>query len=114
MPVHLANSTLQFNTMPRISLGEANRLEAATKSTRGTPEITSTMIRDANILLRRGYSRPPKGSLLIISQIASTVGALATGLLANTEKLNQPGGLALFVLVLVVTITATVLAFVKD
>jgi hypothetical protein len=95
-------------------LREASRLEAAGKSTPGSPEITSTMVKDADILLRRGYSRPRKQPLLIMSQLVATVGGFLTGLLADANRLKEPKGLVLFVLVLTVTITAAVIAILKD
>jgi hypothetical protein len=95
-------------------LREASRLEAAGKSTPGSPEITSTMVKDADILLRRGYSRPRKGPLLVVSQLVATVGGFLTGLLADASRLKEPQGLALLILVLTVTITAAVIAILKD
>lgn len=95
-------------------LGEANRLEAATKSTDGGPEITSTMIKDADILLRRGYRRPPKGRVLIVAQLVATVGGFLTGLFADAEKLKSPIGFSVFVLALALTVTATVVAVMKE
>ena len=37
-------------------LREANRFEAAQKTTSGDPEVTSSHVRDADIFLRRGLS----------------------------------------------------------
>ena len=95
-------------------LREASRLEATAKSTGGDPEITSTMVKDADILLRRGYARPAKNPLLIASQLLATVGGFITGLLADTDKLKDATTLIVFVVLLTVTITATVVALVKD
>jgi hypothetical protein len=95
-------------------LKEAGRLEAVAKSTGGDPEITSSMVKDADTLLRRGYARPSKKPLLIAAQLISTVGGFVTGLLADMDKLKDPGILILFIGLLVVTITAAVVAVVKD
>src|SRR5260221_14334217 len=74
-------------------LKEASRLEAAAKGTSGDPEITSTMVNDANILLRRAYARPRKSRIVVASQLISTVGGAVTGLLADMEKLKNPNTL---------------------
>jgi hypothetical protein len=94
--------------------GEASRLEAMGKSTRGNPERTSTMIKDADLLLRRGYSHRPKKPFLIYTQIIATVGSFITGLLADANKLKEPSILVIFVVFLTVTITALVIAKLKD
>ena len=41
-------------------LREANRLEAGERTTSGDPEITSSMVKDAAILLKREYKKPRK------------------------------------------------------
>ncbi len=107
----------EYQDAPRYAgdlLKEASRLEAANKSTGGAPEITSTMVKDADILLRRGYARPSRKPLLIGAQLVATVGGFATGLLADMDKLRDPNTLVLFVVLLAVTITAVVLALVKE
>jgi hypothetical protein len=94
-------------------LREASRLEAAAKSTQGSPEITSTMIKDADILLRRGYVRQQKDPVVIGAQVVSTLGSFVTGLFANSEALRQPTTLVLFIVLLTITITASVVAIMK-
>lgn len=95
-------------------LRESGRLEAASKSTDGNPEITSTMVNDANILLRRGYVRQPKKPYLIASQLIATLGGFLVGLLADMDKLKDALTLVAFVILLTITITATVVSLVKD
>jgi hypothetical protein len=95
-------------------LKEASRLEAANKGTSGDPEITSTMVKDADILLRRGYARPPKKPLMIGSQLVATVGGFVIGLLADMDKLREASTLVMFVVILAVTIAAAVIALLKD
>lgn len=95
-------------------LREADRLEAANRGASCQPEITSTMVQDADILLRRGYTKRPKKPFLIGTQIVATLGSLVTGLLIDAEKLKDTNNLILFILVLTITITATVIAVVKE
>jgi len=95
-------------------LEEASRLEAASKTTRGDPEITSSMIRDATLLLRRGYRRPRKKPWLVVVQVVAPVTGVVTGLLADMELLKEPPILIAFVVFLSIAITATVLVVVKE
>lgn len=95
-------------------LSEAGRLEATSHTSAGNPEITSSMVRDADLLMRRGYLRPRKSRLLILAQVVSTVFGFLTGLLADSQQLQSVGSLFRFVLVLTVTITTTVIVVLKD
>jgi len=95
-------------------LKEASRLESATKSTAGKPEITSTMVKDADILLRRGYTHPRKQVSLIAAQLVATVGGFFTGILADATRLKEPSGLAIFVVVLTITTASAVITVVKE
>jgi hypothetical protein len=60
-------------------LREAQRLEASQRATRGEPEITSTMISDADTLLRRAYVRPQRPPSTIALVVISYVGAIGAG-----------------------------------
>lgn len=93
---------------------QASRLEEALNSARGAPEITGSMVRDADLFLRRGYVKRRRGKGLITAQIFSPVGALCAGLLADETKLKNPLVLILFILLLAVTISATVFAALTD
>jgi len=95
-------------------ISEAGRLESAGKSTQGNPEITSSMVKDADLLIRRGYSRRPKKPVLMFVQVVAAVGGFLTGILADAEKLKNTGLLIIFILFLAATITATVFAVIKD
>ncbi|MDY6947897.1 MAG: hypothetical protein SXG53_19495 [Pseudomonadota bacterium] len=95
-------------------LAEAGRLEAAGRSTSGHPEITSTLVRDADLHLRRGYRRRTRGTLVFTCQLIASVGALVTGLLFDFELSKSPLLMVIFVIVLTVTITALVIALMKE
>lgn len=95
-------------------LAEARRLEAAGRSTHGDPEITSTLVRDADLHLRRGYRRRSKGTFLFFCQLVGSVGALITGLLFDVELLKDPLLLVGFVVCLTGTIAAMAVALMKE
>jgi hypothetical protein len=94
-------------------LTEAERIEAVTNST-GSAELTSQMLRDADLFLRRGYARAPRRARDKIPQLLAAVGAFVVGILSNETFLSSPGKLAAYVALLAITITATVVAVLKD
>lgn len=64
-------------------LREAGRLEGTQRSTHGDPEITSTIVKDANTGLRRTYVRPPRSKWLVFLQVVSYLGAIAAAVAAT-------------------------------
>ena len=95
-------------------LKEASRLEAATSSAAGIPQITSSMMKDADLLLRHGYRKPRSNPLMVISRIVAPVTGVLTGLLADTELLAEPRWLVAFVVTLALTFILTTIIVVKE
>jgi hypothetical protein len=97
-------------------LKEASRLETRSGSAdkSAEPQITSFMISDADLLLRRGYRKPPKSFWLTAGKIISPLGAVLIGFFADTEKLKEPLLLAVFLILVITTVTATVLVVAKE
>lgn len=95
-------------------LEEASRLEAAGHTGQGDPQITSSMVSDANLLLRRGYARRKKHPMLIGAQVVALVGGFLTGLFADADKLKDTGNLVTFVILLTITIATSVAVVLKD
>lgn len=93
---------------------EAGRLEAAARTAGGDPEITSSMVRDADLLLRRGYRQPRLRGWAITARVAAPVAGFLTGLLADLQKLKEPQWLIAFIVLLAITITVTVLVASKE
>lgn len=95
-------------------LAEAGRLEANLNTSGKNPEITSSMILDAALFVRRGFARPRKHMGLRLAQILAAVGGFTTGLLADADKLKDTSTLVMFIVLLAVTITALVIAIMKE
>lgn len=95
-------------------LKEASRLEAAGKTTVGNPEITSSMVKDAALLLKRGYKRANKGKWQVILQIGASISTLVTGILFDFEKLKEPLMLVAFMLVFSIALTTSILVIIKE
>lgn len=95
-------------------LAEAGRLEAAAHTADTEPEITSSMVRDADLLLRRGYRKPKQSNGWIAAKITALVGSFLTGMLADLNKLTHPKALITFIVILSVTIVFSVITTLKE
>jgi hypothetical protein len=95
-------------------LTEAGRLEVATKTTAGNPEYTSSMIKDADVLLRKGYRRPRKKILDVGIYMISFGGWAFAGSLFDFQKLRDSGTVVAFTIVLIVTVASSVLAITRE
>jgi len=95
-------------------LAEAGRLEANMNAGSGTPQITSAMVRDAELLLRRGLTRPAQHWSLRLLKIVSTASAVITGLMADKDYLANQTHLVYFVIALTVTVASTVIVLMKE
>ena len=129
MPIQIAvaeSATQHFNpqaiAIAQASVGkyaddlckEAGRLEAGARTTGGDPEITSSMVRDADLLLRRGYRQPRLRGWAITARVGAPVAGFLTGLLADLQKLKEPEWLIAFIVLLAITITVTVIVASKE
>lgn len=95
-------------------LAEASRLEAASKSTSGDPEITSTMVSDADLMLRRAYRKPKQSGWFIAAKGGAVVGGFLTGLLADLDKLTNAANLVVFIVLVAVTVALTIIIGIKE
>jgi len=93
---------------------EANRIESGRNSTSGSPEITSSMVNDARVLIRRGLAQPKKGMGLKILRISSAVLSLAVGIMYDSTKLQDRGYMLLFILVIAAAILSVTIATIKE
>jgi hypothetical protein len=64
-------------------LQEAARLEAVQRLDSRDPEIVSTMVADADLMLRRAYRRPPRSKLVVTAHLGSYAVAVVIGILTN-------------------------------
>lgn len=95
-------------------LDEATRLEAANNTSGGNPQITSSMISDAELLLRRGYKKPKKSTWIKIIQILSSVSAAIFGVMFDYEKVQEPTFIVLLLLVFAVALGTTIFVVMSE
>lgn len=93
---------------------EANRVESGRNSTSGNPEITSSMVNDAQVLIRRGLAQPKKGMGVKILRIASAILSLVVGMMYDATKLQDSGYMLLFILVIGAAILTVTIATIKE
>lgn len=125
--IHIQDQDVSgFNTQAKIKLEEsvnefvsdlieeANRIESGRNSTSGDPEITSSMVNDARVLIRRGLAQPKKGMGIKILRISSAVLSLAVGMMYDSTKLQDSGYMLLFILVIAAAILSVTVATIKE
>jgi hypothetical protein len=87
-------------------LKEAYRIEASHNPAAGNPQVTSSMVMDAAILIRRGLAQPKKKLGIKLFRIAAAVLALVVGFTYDATKLQDKT----YMLVFVVTVTLAIIA----
>src|SRR5207248_10248111 len=85
---------------------EANRIDAGRNNT-GSPQITSGIVTDAEILIRRGLLKPKGKWGLKVLRILAAVSALAVGVMYDPAKLQNGVYMLVFVTVIAVTVILT-------
>lgn len=93
---------------------ESNRIESGRNTTSGDPEITSSMVNDAKILILRGLVQPKKGILTKITRIAASILSLVVGIMYNPSKLQDSGYMLLFIIVVTAAILSVTIATIKE
>ncbi|MDD5759591.1 MAG: hypothetical protein PHI06_10990 [Desulfobulbaceae bacterium] len=93
---------------------ESNRIESSRNTTGNDPEITSSMVNDARVLIRRGLSQPKKGIGLKILRIASAILSLLVGVLYDSAKLQSGGYMLIFIGVITASILTVTISTIKE
>lgn len=95
-------------------IAESNRIEGSINTTSNGPEITSSIVADAKVLLRHKISKPKKGFGKIVLKIGASIFSLLSGIMYNKESLQNNGYLVLYIVVIAVAILFTTLVVIKD
>lgn len=93
---------------------ESNRIESARNSTSNNPEITSSMVNDAKILIRRGLSQPKKKIGVRIVRIVGAILSVVSGVLYDSTKLQDSWYMVLFIGVITATILTVTISTIKE
>lgn len=108
----LVNSITEFSDD---LITEANRIESQTNSTSQGPEVTSSMVRDAKVLLRHKLGKPQTSTGSIILKILATLFVLLSGIMYQPDKLKAVDEYMVFyIIVIALAILFTTLTFIKE
>jgi hypothetical protein len=95
-------------------IDEANRIEAGRNTTNDPAEVTSSMVHDAEVLIRHGLAAPRKRWGIRLVKIAAAVFSLAVGVMYDPAKLQQSSNMLLFVLVIAAAIICVTISITAD
>tara|TARA_R110000851_G_scaffold331929_1_gene506958 strand:+ start:3776 stop:4162 length:387 start_codon:yes stop_codon:yes gene_type:complete len=93
---------------------ESNRLESSRNTTGDEPEITSSMVNDAQVLIRRGLARPKRSTGIKILRVIAAVLSLLVGILYDSEKLQSGVYMLLFIAVITGAILTVTISTIKE
>ena len=95
-------------------IAEANRIESSINSTSQGPEITSSIVRDAKVLIRHKISRPKKNFWSMLLKIGASVLSLVAGIMYQKEKLQDTTYLVFYIIIIAIAILLTTLTVIKE
>lgn len=93
---------------------ESNRVESSRNSTSNDPEITSSMVNDAEVLIRRGLSKSKNSIRFKLLRVAAAVLSLSVGILYDSTKLQNSEYMLLFIFVITATILTVTISVIKE
>jgi hypothetical protein len=93
---------------------ESNRIEATRNPASGNPQVTSSMVTDAAVLVRRGLAQPKKKLGGKIARILAAVLSLAVGFTYDAAKLQDNTYMLVFVVVVALAIFATTISTIME
>jgi hypothetical protein len=91
---------------------EAERLEAGQSIGGSAAEITSTMVHDANIIVRRNYRQAPRSTTVTVAQLSAAGALIAVGVATN--HLGAVWGQVLFACSVCIAMVATTITLLKE
>lgn len=112
----LAKTKLKGATKEFVSklIEESHRLESNSNTTGGSPEVTSSNVSDANILVTKGLSKQKKGWGSKILRVFSALLPLVVGAMYNPTKLQDSAYMFAFVCVVAVAIIAVTISIMME
>jgi hypothetical protein len=93
---------------------ESNRIEATRNPASGNPQVTSSMVTDAAVLVRRGLAQPKKKLGGKIVRVLAAVLSLAVGFTYDAAKLQDKTYMLAFVVVVALAILAATISIIME
>lgn len=112
----LAKSKLKEETQSFVSdlIEEANRLESKSNSSGSGPEITSSNVNDAAILIRKGLSERKKDWKSKVVRIIAALLPLVVGAMYDSTKLQGGGYMLVFVVIVAAAILMVTISTIRE
>lgn len=95
-------------------IAESNRLEGSINTTSNGPEITSSIVADAKVLIRHKISKPKKSFGKTALKIGASIFSLLAGIMYQKESLQNSAYLVVYIIVIAVAILLTTLAVINE
>lgn len=93
---------------------ESNRLESTRNTAGDEPEIISSMVNDARVLIRRGLSQPKKSMGMKTLRVIAAALSLLVGILYDPTELQSSGYMLLFIAVITAAILTVTISTIKE
>lgn len=93
---------------------ESNRIESASNSTCYNPEITSSMVNDAKLMISRGFYKRTKNTGVIITRISAAILSAFSGILYDKTLLQKSWYMLMFILIITTTIIMVTFSTIKE
>lgn len=93
---------------------ESNRIEAARNPAAGNPQVISSMVTEADILVRRGFAQPRKKWGSKVVRVVAAVFPLVVGIMYDATKLQDKTYMLIFVVVVALAILAVTISTIME
>lgn len=93
---------------------EANRLEATRSNSGKPPEVTSSMVDDANVLVRRGLIQSKGNYKLKILRISAAILSILAGILFDFGEFQNPVYMVVYLVVIAAAILTVTFSVIKE
>ena len=93
---------------------ESNRIESSRNPSSGNPQITSGMVTDATVFVRRGLIQPKKKIRVKVLRVISAIVSLLVGIIYDATKLQDKTYMLIFIVVVAITIIAVTISTIME
>ena len=93
---------------------ESNRIESSRNPSSGNPQITSGMVTDATVFVRRGLIQPKKKIRVKVLRVISAIVSLLVGIIYDATKLQDKTYMLIFIVVVAITIISVTISTIME
>lgn len=93
---------------------ESNRIESSRNPSSDSPQVTSGIVNDATVLIRRGLVQPKKKTRVVVCRIISAIFSLLVGIIYDATKLQDKIYMLVFIIVVVIAIISLTISIIME